>query len=167
MRPLVARQQPVNNVSEELKTYEAWKAEGARIRSKVRWRISSDRGCRDFFRAVRPLAQQVSITELLNSSGVVVSKQQELEDACVDFYSKLYAKRTVSEQTNTGASEVLNAANTKITGSMSESLGRPITLEELTKAVPSLARQKSPGPDGIVAELFKTLWPTIRADYVS
>jgi hypothetical protein len=62
-------------------------------------------------------------------------------------------------------SSVLNRIQPKLIGEMMESLREPIGLEELTKAVKSMAKGKAPGPDGIIAEFYQSLWPEIGRDY--
>jgi hypothetical protein len=41
---------------------------------------------------------------------------------------------------------------------MAASLGRSITLEDLLRALKEMASGKSQGPDGIMSELYKSLW---------
>ena len=50
----IEAQQAVNEAYEELKVFECWKAEGARLRSRAGWRNLGDRGTREFFQAVKP-----------------------------------------------------------------------------------------------------------------
>jgi hypothetical protein len=49
---------------------------------------------------------------------------------------------------------------------MSLSLDQPLSLADLTKAVSSMASSKSPGPDGVITELYKKLWPCISPTYL-
>jgi hypothetical protein len=46
-------------------------------------------------------------------------------------------------------------------------LEEPITLKELTEAITAMARNKSPGPDGVLTEFFKVMWLVIGAEYLS
>lgn len=48
---------------------------------------------------------------------------------------------------------------------MMQSLEGPITHGELTKALFAMANGKSPGPDGVITELYKALWHIIGSDY--
>lgn len=48
---------------------------------------------------------------------------------------------------------------------MVQTLDGPITHGELTKALIAMANGKSPGPDGIITELYKVLWPVMGIDY--
>ena len=54
----------------------------------------------------------------------------------------------------------------KLTPTTKRRLSRDISLDELTEALSALANSKSSGLDGIVAEVFKALWPTIGQDYL-
>jgi hypothetical protein len=49
---------------------------------------------------------------------------------------------------------------------MIESLAWPISLEEFTVALKAMASSKAPGPDGILTELYKSLWHVIGPDYL-
>jgi hypothetical protein len=43
----------------------------------------------------------------------------------------------------------------------------PLSLAELTSALGGMANEKSPGPDRVITELFKCLWPTIGEEYLA
>jgi hypothetical protein len=57
--------------------------------------------------------------------------------------------------------------NTKLSSEMIASLEQPLSLAELTKALSSMASRKSPGPNGIITELYKKLWPCIGPEYLT
>jgi hypothetical protein len=54
----------------------------------------------------------------------------------------------------------------RLSPEMLHALDGPLTLSELTKALGDMARNKSPSPDGVIMELYKCLWPTIREEYL-
>ena len=54
----------------------------------------------------------------------------------------------------------------KISSSDKTDLDKPLTLEELYKAVLSLQKNKSPGPDGITAEFYQSFWYLIQEKFL-
>jgi hypothetical protein len=48
---------------------------------------------------------------------------------------------------------------------MKDFLRSPISLAELTEALMEMTLHKSLGPDGIVTEFYKTMWPIIGEDF--
>jgi hypothetical protein len=53
----------------------------------------------------------------------------------------------------------------RLTKSMINLLHTPVSLDELTKALSEMARQKSLGLDGVLTKFYQALWPTIGKDY--
>jgi hypothetical protein len=150
---------------DSLQQLEAWKMEGHTIRAWVQWKSCGDRGSKEFYNAARPKEAQACITELLSSEGVRCHDQEQLEAICLSFFSQLYQNRRSTVELQRAQASVLNRIQSKLTGEMRKSLRAPIGLEELTKAVKSMAKGKAPGPDGIIAEFYQSLWPEIGRDY--
>lgn len=71
------------------------------------------------------------------------------------FYQDLYAKDTLGG----GSPEHwLGGSNLpKLTDEELETLGAPVTQEELEQAISDLKAQKAPGPDGYTGKFFKIL----------
>jgi hypothetical protein len=90
--------------------------------------------------------------------------QEQLEEICLSF-SQLYQNRPCTVELRRAQSSVLNRIQPKLTGKMIESLRAPIGLEELTKAVHSMAKMKAPGPNGIIMEFYQSLWSVMGWDY--
>jgi hypothetical protein len=87
--------------------------------------------------------------------------QEELENIGFDFYSLLYARRQEVDNIRLCQESVLDCPFSKLTPEMVRSLKIPVTQKELSEALMAMAGNKSPGPDGVVTEFFKTMWPVI------
>jgi hypothetical protein len=109
----------------------------------------------------------MSITALQDYDGVTHCSQPELEGICHQFYSNLYAARPSSEDTHDAQTWAFSGQPKRLPLDLQRRLAKEITLEELTAALKGMANSKSPGPDGIITELYKCLWHVMGPDYFS
>lgn len=109
---------------------------------------------REFFKAVQEKSPRTTRAELRSPNGVPITKQKEIEDACVAFYRKLYTSPGSDEQTMQGEQNILDAITTRILPFMAITLGQPLSELELHRAASALAKEKVPGPDGISMNFF-------------
>ena len=80
----------VATIREQLLEFERLKAEGQRIRSRVKWKDKGD-GCnREFFQMVREQPKTQAIAKLKDEDGTLYSEDKELQRICQRFYQKLY-----------------------------------------------------------------------------
>jgi hypothetical protein len=84
----------VQEISDKLAQFEAWRLEGQHVRNRMRWRQKDDSRTKEFYSAIKSKTTHACITELVNEEGVSCFDQQQLEDICFSFYSKLYSQRT-------------------------------------------------------------------------
>ena len=131
-----------------LLNFEKTKAEGQRLRSRLKWKSQGDRCSREFFQANKERSTASHITELQDEHGVVHTQQEELERIGQSYYRKLYTARA---ETNNGAvTQVLSYLSDKILPQMKDSLKASLFLGELHTAMMAMMAGKSPGPDGVV-----------------
>jgi hypothetical protein len=62
---------------------------------------------------------------------------------------------------------VFNGLQPKITSSMANLLDHPLMLEELSTTLKNMASTKSPSPNIVLTELYKSLWPAIGPEFLS
>ena len=108
------------------------------------------------------------------SSGVIHQLADEKEQILTDtnsllsitekFYTKLYAR---SRTHSTKQTQILRNVKNKLSAIDREKLDDPLTIEEIEKGLRSMANGKSPGPDGITAEFYKTFWYLIKERFLS
>ena len=107
------------------------------------------------------------IYELSDDTGQVKTGTNKLLDITEKFYTKLFKKSTINTAKQ---NKLLKKISKKLSLNDRHSLDRLLTLEELEKAVMSLANGKSPGPDGITSEFYKKFWYLIKdkfLDYIN
>jgi hypothetical protein len=85
----------------------------------------------------------------------------------IEFYSNFYTWRTETIEHGAKQAWVFDRVYSRLTQSMVESLQRPIAMGELQKALANMAFGKSPGPDGITVEFYRSLWPVFGEEYLA
>ena len=88
----------------------------------------------------------VKTTQLKSTSGEIITDRAKQKERWVEHYQELYSRETtVTDRAieNTPSLPVM------------EGLDTPPTVEELSKAIDSLANNKAPGKDGIPEEIIK------------
>ncbi|CAN1172213.1 LINE-1 reverse transcriptase homolog [Linum perenne] len=85
--------------------------------------------------------------------------QQRIEEVAVDFYKKL-----LGESKEVKIVDLSKLIKSRLTDSQAEELCRPVTQEEIKKALFSIPNEKSPGPDGFNAGFFKDSWNVVSFD---
>jgi exonuclease III len=162
----VTLQECLDSSADQLKDFEKWRVDGQQVRSRVKWRAKGDQNSREFFQAIRMRNTQSQITELQDPTGQVQTGQRRLEEICETFYAKLYSSRPASPEHRTQQDWALRGVSSRLTTEMLRALDGPLTLAELSKALKDMARGKSPGPDGVITELFQCLWPVLGEEYL-
>lgn len=99
-------------------------------------------------------------TEILSRNGTSLLSDKDFETEFLGFYSNLYTKDNNQRLLPT------NHDWSPISSSQAADLERPFTEEEVYLAGSSLGTNKSPGPDGLIAEFFKFFWSTIKSDMI-
>lgn len=148
----IDQQGEVNRLCSSLEEIETRKTKGVTIRSSIKWQQMGDKCTAEFFKSVHQKNSQAIISELKNMQGQSFTRQEDLGKICLDFYKDLYKFKEVS---NLVISEVFEGFTTTFTKAMNECFSRDIIVEELDKAIASMAKGKAPGHDGIPMEFFK------------
>jgi hypothetical protein len=163
----ISYQETVEEILDELRTFEDWKTAGIRTRSALRKRATGNKATKEFYESVQPRNTQTSLTKLLDNGGTIRTSQSELESMCFDFYSGLYSSIREDGEIKRAQEEVSEGTPKSLTEEMCTSFKRPVTLSELTDVLNAMASHKSPGLDGVTTEFFKALWPVIGSDYLT
>ena len=97
-----------------------------------------------------------------NEEGEMKFDINGIKETAIDFYTKLYAPQRVNKKIQ---KKLFKNVSKKITQTQKENLDKPMTLEEIEKAVMSLQKEKTPGPDGIPVEFYQKFWGLIKHIY--
>ena len=89
------------------------------------------------------------------NSGSILTKPKDINNRFLEIYSDLYTSKSTSE------SEIINTFLDKcdlprLGAEDCKSLNAELTIKEVQSAVASLKGNKSPGPDSLPGELYKT-----------
>ena len=144
-----------------LKSHLISENEGNRIRSKVQWFEEGEQSTKFFHGIEKSKAKNKSFENILDKKGELKSGTDEIMKVQVEFYKDLYSSEGIDVSardffgqyiTKTLSSEDLNIMN------------KNLDLEELTKAIGKMKKDKSPGPDGITPAFYKMFWNIIKHD---
>uniref|UniRef100_A0A669EC77 Reverse transcriptase domain-containing protein n=1 Tax=Oreochromis niloticus TaxID=8128 RepID=A0A669EC77_ORENI len=128
------------------------KAKGAFIRSRSKWLEEGERNSHYFFSLEKKHSSINNISKLM-INGVITEDYRLISKHCSHFYKELYSS-TFSQE---AADHLLESLNVKsISQEDSILCDQPISLEEVKNAIGLLKNNKSPGTDGLTAELYKT-----------
>ena len=104
------------------------------------------------------------IHQLADENEQIHSDTNSLLTITEKYYTKLYAKSRTNSAKQT---QILKNVQCKLSATDRKKLDDPLTLEQIEKALWSLANGKSPGPDGITVEFYKTFWYLIKKRFLS
>lgn len=134
-------------------------------RSRVTWLALGDRNTKFFHQKMNAHRARNSIFSLVNAHGVRLEEQDAIEAEIIGYYQGLIG---TSFDHKWNASEVLSAAvTTKVPSNLRDGLISPVTDAEIWKALRSINRDKSPGPDGYNSAFFLDNWEVVRPDFVA
>ena len=89
---------------------------------------------------------------LVDPDGIVSRSQKKILETQSNFYKQLYTSDAKIEFT------FVNDSNIKLTEDEKVEMDKPITLEELTKALRKIKLNCTPGCDGLSTNLYLAVW---------
>jgi hypothetical protein len=120
---------------------------------------------KEFFSTIKSKPCRTLIFTLRDEDGNVVSREEDLEFVCCNFYKKLYqVKEETLEQIEMRAM-VLESLPKFFSSELNARLGRPISMEELHPVTKSMVKNKSPSQDGVVVEFYLFGYEVIRVEF--
>ena len=138
--------------------------QGHQIRTRGQPRFEHNEPDIDFYTKLEKRSQQKNIiTELQDEKGQIQTEKEQLLKIAQEYYTKLYSASRVDIIKQ---QQLLKNIDQKVNAQNRQKLDAPITEDELKEAVYQLQDKKSPGPDGITAEFYKTFWYLIKDNYL-
>ena len=133
---------------------------GAQVRSRLLWREEGERNTKFFLRLETINATKKNINKLKINDGTYITRPSAVRANIVDFYEHLY-KSNNSFSINLFNAFIDGIAMPKLSlVEMSQCEG-PITQLECDTALNQLARNKSPGSDGLTTDFYNFFWKDI------
>ena len=140
------------NLKLELSVLEEEKCKGAILRSKAYWATENDKCTKYFFNLEKHKQEANCIKELFDSEhNIVVSDTENLLELQYQFYNKLYSCVETNEH---AMDELLQSVPIKVNIDDQELCDSDISINEISSAVNKMAKNKSPGSDGLTVEFY-------------
>lgn len=160
-----------HNVKEEADAYERWlyvaslEEDHLKQRAKLHWLDVGDQNNKTFHNAIKSRQAQNTIREIRCPNGVVVTKQEDIKDEAVRFFSA-FLNQSPDDYTGASIDELKELLTFRCTVEDCALLEAEVTEEEIRRVIFAMPTNKSPGPDGFPSEFFKTTWPIVASDFV-
>ena len=128
-----------------------------------KWARVGDRCTKEFFEHHTGIRRPTTITHMQDGDTILTS-QQDLEKHILSFYEQLYTNDDEVERNAAAREDCFQYIQAKVTEEHNAELLRPLTMEEVAKAMKQLPAGKSPGVDSIPAEFYHEMWEDIASD---
>jgi hypothetical protein len=150
----------------QVKDVEERAARGKRIRSRVRWMLNGDVVNCKFFQAVQEKLEQLPshlyATLRVRKLGIVVEYRNSAANIMPAYTQRTqHGRRTLGSTGDTSTYPRI-FYHTNGCGTLS-----PILATELHSTLKKMARERSPGPDGLSIDFYLTLWEVLGEEYTS
>lgn len=117
---------------------------------------------KQFFTFHKPREKRVNI-QSLQLGTQVITEQSAKQKVITDFYRALYKEEACTAEVHEARDRVWSQTPKVITPRQNDQLSLPIDTWELHEAVKSLAKNKSPGWDGVPSEFFQVCYYQIQS----
>lgn len=154
---------PYNSTLAELAKFDLRVAQGAQVRSRVKWVEEGETSSAFFFRLERKRGVDRRISALRAADGTVVSDATSLCDVITSFYSSLFCSEPTDHASRVS---LLRHINSTLSSSDAEVCEGLLSLEECYAALAGMARRKAPGSDGLPMEFYLKFWDLLGEDLV-
>ena len=140
-----------------------------RARNSVTQRRQQERPRAAFFRALRSRTSRSPIHKLQTLDGrEIVDDPEDVRSVVETFFERLFQGCHASDPdpserlpSRADLDALLQHIPSRLSDEARAMLSAPITLEELEEAARGAPNGRTPGPDGIPAELYKTYWQVL------
>lgn len=147
-------------LKEDLDALYAEKAKGAFVRSRAKWLEFGERNSTYFFNLEKRRGELKKISTL-DINGVLISDEAKISKFVADFYQQLYTSYFHSDSSKQFFSKVEQFIPNISEDSYTACEGE-ITVEEMDILITKTPHNKSPGPDGLPFEFYRSFWNDIK-----
>lgn len=155
---------PYQSALAELARLDLEAARGSQVRSRVKWVEEGETSSSFFFRLERKQTMDRWVSALRESDGTIITDIGGLCQSFASFYSDLFSSSNtdpvVQDSLLNNISFVLPPPDASICD------GR-LSAEECFAALSGMARNKSPGSDGLPMEFYFKFWDLLGSDLAS
>ena len=138
----------------KLEQFEINRARGAAVRAKIKLRTLGEKCNSFFFHLEKAKTAKQVVTRIKHKNGNEKNTTEEIIKEFELFYKNLYRE---SKNSTVHQKRLLDRAKVnRISDCQQRALTQPITLMEAKSALQGMTNNKSPGPDGLTVEFYKT-----------
>ena len=140
------------------------KAEGEKIRSKIKWWEEGEQSTKFFHNLEKSRAKQKAWDKILDKNDQLQYGTSNILKRQVEFYKQLFTSEQNDDNQNEKAF-FLDSIDRALSESSKNKLDSDIQLSEIVSAIKKMPNGKSPGSDGLPVEFYKIFWGDIGNDY--
>ena len=153
----------LENVSAKIAELVLHEAEGAKVRSRIKWAEEGEASTSYFLRLEKKNGSDGWISAMKNADGSLATDISSICDSWVAFYSSLFSACDTEPDTR---EELLQNLSSFLSPDQSQLCDGYLTADEVLEALTGMARGKSPGSDGLPVEFYLTFWDLLGDDLV-
>ena len=149
------------NVQNKIMALDRISAEGARIRSRVRWAEEGEMSSKFFLRLEKKRGSNDWISAMREADGSLATDISSICSSWVSFYSELFT----AEPLDFGIQDqLLSNLSARLSSEDAEKCEGLLVLDEVFKALEGMSDDKSPGTDGLPKEFYVACWHIVGPD---
>ena len=157
-------EQEYQNCKQILEDINAYKEEGARIRSRVEF-IEMNEKSNNYFYNKEKESYEKKTVDKIKVGDIYITKQEDILHELKTYYEKLFATKHIRPYNREFEEEFGDLFETSGLGRLTEgdklACEGMITTNELKNALDKMQNGKSPGSDGLTVDFYKKMWPII------
>ena len=135
--------------------------EGIKVRARIEERLQGGKVSNYLLgKEKNPIS---SISKIVTEEGVCLSNSDIIENRVFGYYRDLYEKHECDSRMQDSFLELIDKVIDK---DENEILRGKVTETEILKVITSMKTGKTPGIDGLPVEFYKTMWHTIKKEFV-
>ncbi|CAI5481400.1 unnamed protein product [Closterium sp. Yama58-4] len=139
--------------SQQFDKYEAFRAADIALKAKLKVEGPREMGVSSLLVGINSRIKASLVTSLQSPSGELVSDLPTMSTLCTTFFQDLYSASHLVRYDENFWSHV---PPSQLPPHTSSRLALPFSMEEIASAISKLPRCKTPGPDGLTGELFRS-----------
>ena len=143
------------NVLTKLAALDLADAQGAKVRSRVKWAEDGETSSRYFLNLEKRRGAADWISAMKSPDGSVLTSIGDICDSWTEFYSSLFTACTIDP---TAQANLLSNVSASLTFEQSALCEGHLTLDEVRAALLGMARNKSSGSDRLPMEFYLSFW---------
>ena len=132
-----------------------YKLKGTQIRSRAKWYEEAEKSTKFFFGLERVRSNNKNIRQLICEDNSITRDLKKILLEQKKFYAKLYTNNPEVAFHFTNENATIHNVQQKA------EIDQPFTFEQFSAALKSMARNKTPGSDGLPCEFYVMFWTKI------